>query len=168
MTHSSTFTAQCRCSCFDLDPCELSDNLGPTCMQDGQICQRPGDGGGGWRGWVGWACRVSLATNVPVLPLWGARDGWSCHVERAGERWRGCAAWITALPRPPGPLSLYNTQPNLLHHRPFHFPLRFFFSCSSASFRVEGPCSWLAFAPPCIFFLLVLSLSGYFLHCVIA
>lgn len=51
------------------------------------------------------------------------------------------AAGITALPRPAGPLSLYNTQPNLLHYLPFHFPLLFFFSCSSVSYRVGGPCS---------------------------
>lgn len=91
--------------------------------------------------------RVSLANKRACAAPLGSKDGKSCHVEGAGERWRGYAVWITALPKPAGLLSLYNTQPNRLHYRPFHYPLLFFSSSSSVPYRVGDPCSWLTYAP---------------------
>lgn len=71
------------------------------------------------------------------VQTWGELSCWESWREMKRLR-----CWITALPRPPGPLPLYNT--NLFYYLLFHFPL-LFFSCSSVSYHVRSSCSWPAF-----------------------
>lgn len=139
-------------------PSLIQDQGLPVCTSE-----RPGGAGGlavgvvgvGRGGHRGSVWQTSVAGAAPVGPcglLWALEMGravMSWELERDEE----VTVPGSALPRPPGPLPLYNTPPNLPHYRPFHSPLLFFSSCSSVSYRVRGPCSSLppSMSPPLIF-----------------
>lgn len=84
-------------------------------------------------------------TNVPMQPLWVLEMG-RAVMSRELAKDEEVTLLGSQLCQGLWDLFFFTTL-NLISSTisPFHFPLLFFFSCSSVSYRVRGPCSRLAF-----------------------